>query len=375
MSLRAARWMMTSCSVALISGVVAVPAPVGAQASALNPRWMDWHYEPYSTGTACQVSKPTHDELARAVQQLVYAFSQLDVTYPESTFVRPGGYRNIYFGCGESPVVAVGDVVVWGADQVVRPAGGVGRATLKQHAGHSLGAIWLSINGLPKLEDVFSGPPSNLPAGSVVIYSPTSTLQGFPVIDKSTLVVTPPGHPPLYIPVPLERALKLAIAERAATDASEVADARKEAARYAEGSESAKQYLASMSMQQFQEMKKGVLDISDSRVKASKAILELLRTRLAQLTPATRNAPAYVTREAVFSSFIPQAESGDGAQAVMTPNPEYFDRKVARTVPQLLLVTLSRGCIAEVEQCDTDGWQSSVVRKVDWAAFAKQLLH
>jgi hypothetical protein len=215
------------------------------------------------------------------------------------------------------------------------------------------------------------GPPTNLSPGSIVIFAPTSTFQGFPVIDKSTLVITPPGHPPLYIPVPLERALKLAVADRAAVDAVEVADAQKEAARYADGSE----YARVMTAQQFQDMKKGVLEISASRVKDSHAILELLRTRLAQLTPTTRNAPAYVTRDPVFSSFIPQADSGNGAQAVMMPNPEYFDRKVARTVPQLLLVSLSRGCIDEVAQCGSDGWQSRIIRQVDWAAFAKKELH
>jgi hypothetical protein len=354
-----------------------MPVTAEAQASALNASWMEWRPEPLNYHGRCLVSRPLMDEMVRTMQKLVATFSLLSVTYPDSAFIQPSAAVNADEGCGGMPVVGWGDVAIWAESEIVRPSAGAGRATLKKHHGESGGVIGFKVNTLPRTSDVdFAGPPNNLPAGSMVIYHPTSTFQGFPVFNQSTVLITPAGHPPVYLPVPLERALKLALALHEKTVAYEAEEARKEAARFADGSESAKQYMATgMTAQQFQEMKKQVTDVSADRLKKATAIRDLLRTKLAQLTPTTRSAPTYLTREPIFSAYIPQAESGGEAEALMMPNPEYFDRKVARTVPQLLLVGISRGCIAEVEQCDSDGWQSRIVRKVDWAAFAKPLLH
>jgi hypothetical protein len=172
--------------------------------------------------------------------------------------------------------------------------------------------------------------------------------------------------------VPIEQALKLALPGAEKEVADWVEQVKIEQAKLApdsEYSQSIKDLLKNATPQQ----RKQLEDMRDQGVKVftnnlheARAKLDLLKGKLAKLTPATKGAPAY------WKNDLPQAEASDGAQPLITINPTYFDKRLARSVPQLLVIGGFDDTKLDRPEPVGD-WQA--VQKVDWKALAKDLLH
>ncbi len=357
----------------------AIAQVVHAQTLELPQRWMDWEVLPVYRNAQCDVDKELAAQTVLNLKKIVLAFLRSNPDYPVKGYVDVRIGATSEGGCGQAPVAGQISISVLEERNVVLPTSGKGRATIKKDrsegglGGFDLSVNLVSLSGLAGAEvDFANSSENNNPSGISIYQPPTSTFQGFPVMNHNRIVISPPGYPPLFIPVKLEQALKLAVASHEKRVAAEVKNAKEEAERMSDDGEFVKGMKAmGASKKQLQDLKDESANITAQQLQLVRADLDQAKDKLAKLTPASKSLPAYV-KQAVSNAYIPQAESGDGAEPLVMWNPAYFDMHLARSVPQLLVISGFDDTRLDRPEPVGD-WQA--VQKVDWKALAKELLH
>jgi hypothetical protein len=341
---------------------------------------MDWHVQPIDS--KCAGDTELAAQTVVNLKRIVWTFLKANPGYPSKGYAdaRLIPIREVppfmKGGCESNPLRGELDISVLADNQAVFGSGGKGRATGRKYDTEGgIGGFTIVANKIPTfgfVDALSSIRDINNPYWVMTQSQPTSTFQGYPVLNHTHVVISPPGYPPLYIPVPIEQALKLALPGAEKEVADWVEQVKIEQAKLApdsEYSQSIKDLLKNATPQQ----RKQLEDMRDQGVKVftnnlheARAKLDLLKGKLAKLTPATKGAPAY------WKNDLPQAEASDGAQPLITINPTYFDKRLARSVPQLLVIGGFDDTKLDRPEPVGD-WQA--VQKVDWKALAKDLLH
>jgi hypothetical protein len=122
------------------------------------------------------------------------------------------------------------------------------------------------------------------------------------------------------VPVPIEQAIRLALPGAEHDVAGWVEELKKEEAKRVPGSEESQAFKALLKNATPQERKQ----LQDALDEGMKTFTANLRNARAKLTSVTKGAPACRKND------LPQAEAGDGAEALVTPSPDYFDKKLAK---------------------------------------------
>lgn len=354
---------------------LALPLTLHAQTAELPARWMDWHVQ--AIDSKCAGDKELAAQTVVQLKRVVWAFLKANPGYPSKGYAdarlvpireMPPLFKG---GCDSNPLRGNADISVLREDQVVFATGGKGRATGRKYGSEGgLGGFSIVANQIPNfgfVDALSSIRDTNNPYWVLTQARTTSTFQGYPVLNHTHIVITPPGYPPLYIPVPIEQALGLALPGAEQAVAAEVTFSKEETERMAEDGEFMKgMKAAGATKKQLQDLKSESAKVTAQRLQLARATLDLLKGRLAKLTSANKGAPAYWKNE------LPQAEADDGAEPLVTINPAYFDKRLARSVPQLLVI--SGFDDTQLDRPEPVGdWQA--VQKVDWKALAKELLH
>jgi hypothetical protein len=365
-TMRQWRWLV-------LPSLLAVSSMLHAQE--LPTRWMDWVVQPVDS--TCAGDKALAAQMVPQLKTIIWTFLKANPDYPAKGYAQARliPVREVAHlsksECESHPLGAYVGVLVSGENQLVFGAGGKGRPTGRRYDTEGgIGGFYIEVNRIPTPGsiEVLSTVRDEKPPIWVLPQLPTtSTFQGYAVLDHKMIVITPPGYPAVYVPVTIEQAIKqvLPSIEKEAADA--VTFAKEEVARMAEGGEFVKSMKAAgASSKQLQDLRSEITKTTDEQVRRTRGRLDLLKGRLAKLTPATKGAPAYWKDE------LPQAEAGDGAQALVTPNPDYFNKHLPMFTPQLLVITSFDD--TQLDRPEPVGdWKA--MQKVDWKALAKELLH
>jgi hypothetical protein len=156
---------------------------------------------------------------------------------------------------------------------------------------------------------------------------------GFPAYGKGLVVVTR-NERPLYVPAPLERTMKLVIAN----------------------------------------LKKGIDGMNSpfqqKMVDRTKACITKLEAALAALSPADRAGPTYMTvvplpgRDPVCDSFA--SASDRGARRIVVENPDFYDTKKPPSAIQVVFVIFDYDATVPAVRPQVD----RIAKQLDWAALA-----
>jgi hypothetical protein len=169
------------------------------------------------------------------------------------------------------------------------------------------------------------------------VESPTETVHGFPRYQQCVLITHRPG--PMFIPVPLERVIKLRIAaveERVGPFREAIAAAGRSGA-------SVDQSLADL-------------------VATHDQVLKDLRAKLAGLTPDQRRGPAFVSPGSPVADVL-NFESG---RLVVQANPQFFD---ATRPSDIQLLTIFDDCTHE-DGCPSFPVVQRLIAELDWKALS-----
>lgn len=358
---------------------VALPIAVQAQNVELPARWMDWHVQ--AIDSRCAGDKELSAQMVGHLKKIVRAFLKANPGYPSA------GYADAHLiplremppflkgGCEANPLRGDVDILVSAENQVVFGAAGKGRPTGRKYDTEGgIGGFWLSVNRVPThgtIDALSSLRDLNNTYWVMTQSMPTSTFEGYPVLNHTDIVIAPPGYPPLYIPVPIEQALKLALPGAEQDVASWVEEVKKEQAKQAPDSEESKAIKALLKSatpeqrRQMQDVRDESLKVFNTNLREARAKLDLLKARLAKLTAANKGAAAF------WKDDLPQAEADEGAQALVTINPAYFDKRLSRSVPQLLVIGGFDD--TKLDRQETVG-DRKAVQRVDWKALSEELL-
>jgi len=348
-SFRYRAWSACACL------LVAMPAMAGDPA-ALPERWLEWrNNDAASSGrlSDCDVGKSLSAEWDQSLQRLASAIAHSGGAVPQGAYAQiDGGFGNsLQDGqpCKGRPVMGDFHMGYWPESSVTVAAGA--RPTLKQSHGHHF-VLTIRLNtfaglGTDRVRDFLRDKGKWTRIGTV---EQTASLQGFPMINNSAIVITPPGHAPAFVPVPLERALKLWL------------PAQTQAIRDQE--DLVRQYPA------------------DQRDDLRKRAVEPLQAQLARGQALQRQAeavlkgPAYLKFERDAGGFEIVAQPGTDTSAIMVPNPAYFDPKLPRSAVQLMVPAVDGLHLDQPATHNGDSFDSTFltrafVERVDWKSIAR----
>jgi hypothetical protein len=382
----------------LIAALLSVFAQmVHAQAELLPPQWLAWQGK-YTllkgSYGSCGITQQQGTEWDRTLQRITLAISQsIGPVYPHAYpwavgVSAPEDHSETT--CERNPITGGIDILISSESQVTLPTGATGRPKRKPATEGGAGGFYMFVNRLPRL--AFDGVLGEDRSG-MGFYRQTGTYQGYPVIAKTQIVVTAPGHAPAVVPVSIDRALKWLLP----IEKEDVASKEKELARVAQESPSrqfdemveslrsagqAKEVEAAqeqMRAMKAQFMESAERDIKNRRAEldASKAALGKLQ-ELAKLSATQRAEPAYL--RFADDHFRIYTNAQDGGEPLLMPNPQYFDSHLVRTVPQILLVMLDPydgDLLASDDRVEHDPhaeWLRAFFLKIDWKAIAKSEL-
>lgn len=339
--------------------LLALPAAT-AEPTSLPERWLEWHnnYAVYPTGLSdCDAGKSLGAEWDQNLQRLASAIAR------SGGATAPGVYGEIHGGIGNSlqdgqpckgrPVMGFLSMGYWPERDVTAAAGA--RPKLKrEHAHHFVLTVWLNtFTGV----DPQSAPDFLRDKGKwtgIGLLEQTGSLQGFPVINNSAIVITPPGHAPAFVPMPLERVLKLWLPAQA------------QALRDSE--DLVKQYPAN----QRDDMRKRVVEPIQTLIARGQALL--------RQGDAVLKGSAYLRLDRELGGLFevaaqPGADANSKAFVVM-PNPAYFDPKLPRSAVQLMVLgvsglNLDQPAVRNSDDFDSTFLTREFVERVDWKSIAR----
>jgi hypothetical protein len=338
-------------SVCLLAALPAVPA----EHTPLPERWLDWrnNYASYPTGLSdCDASKDLAAEWDQNLQRLASAIARSGGAVPKGTYTEAdGGLGNsLQDGqpCKGRPLMGQLHMAYWPESSVTAAVGT--RPKLKQeHGEHYILTIRLN---------TFDGLETHVPDflrdngkwTGIGLVMQTASLQGFPIINNSAVVITPPGHAPAFVPVPLDRVLKLWLPAQA------------QAIRDQE--DLVKQYPAD----QRDGLRKRVVPPHQALLARGQA--------LQRQGEAVLKGPAYLRLDRDSLAFEVVAQAGADTSAIMMPNPAYFDPKLARSAVQLMVLGVSGLNLDQPATHNGDSFDSrfltrEFIERVDWKSIAK----
>jgi hypothetical protein len=325
----------------------------GAAAAAVGPaeRWMAWTNNADGAGddlVRCGVTPAEAATWDRQLQQLARRVAQADVSVPAGWY---GELRGAYFGpwlgalqpCRGLPMEGGLSLWMWPEGALKRvPVKGQPGVTRLQPNGHTWNVTlyinqWRGPETLKWLDD------GTLPR--LTVARRTGDFAGYPVFDDRTVVVTPPGYAPAFLPAPFERVL--------------AAWLRHETAQL-------EQAQAELKALQAAGIKPGKLD---SGPDATRLRIARAKQRLASLGTAQRQAPAYVTQAEEVT-----LEPEPNAMPVWVDNPRYFDPSRPRTAIQLMVLDLSTLDMRTPLNEQPSGALKLLrqfVERIDWPALAR----
>jgi hypothetical protein len=335
--------------------LLAMPAMAGNPV-ALPERWLEWRNN-YAVSSSrfseCDVGKGLGTEWDQNLQRLASAIAHSGGAVPKGSYGQiDGGIGNsLQDGqpCKGRPVMGDVHMGYWPESSVTVAAGA--RQTLKQDHGHHF-VLTIRLNtfaglGADRVPDFLRDKEKWTGIGTV---EQTASLQGFPIINNSAVVITPPGHAPAFVPVPLERVLKLWLPAQA------------QAIRDQE--DLVRQYPA------------------DRRDELRKRAVEPLQAQLARGQALQRQAeavlkgPAYLKFERDAGGFEIVAQPGADTSAIMVPNPAYFDPRLPRSAVQLMVLAVDGLQLDQAATHNGDSFDSTFltrafVERVDWKSIAR----
>jgi hypothetical protein len=335
--------------------LLAAMAAVHAQPAALPERWLEWrnNFASYPTGlTECEASKSLAAEWDQNLQRLASAIARSGGAVPKGTYAEvDGGLGNsLQDGqpCKGRPLMGQLHMGYWPESSVTAAAGA--RPKLKRdHGEHHILTIRLN---------TFDGLETHVPDflrdngqwTGIGLVMQTASLQGFPIINNSAVVITPPGRAPAFVPMPLDRVLKLWLPAQA------------QAIR--EQEDLVKQYPAD----QRDAMRKRLLPPHQALLARGQA--------LQRQGEAVLKGPAYLKLDRASLTFEVVAQPGADTSAIMMPNPAYFDPKLARSALQLMVLGVSGLNLDQPAAHNGDSFDSrfltrEFIERVDWKSIAK----
>jgi hypothetical protein len=335
--------------------VLAMPA-LRAQPAPLPERWLEWrnNFASYPIGLSeCDASKELAAEWDQTLQRTASAIARSGGAVPKGTYGEfSGGIGNSAQDgqpCKGRPIMGFISMGYWPEGSVTAAPGA--RPKLKQdHGAHFVLTIQLNtfagidadrVPDFLREKDKWTG---------IGLITQTASLQGFPVFNNTAIVITPPGHAPAFVPMPLERALKLWL------------PAQEQALR--EQEDLVKQYPAD----QRDAMRKRVVPPNQALLARGQA--------LQRQTEAVLKGPAYLKLDRESLGLEVVAQPGADTSAIMMPNPTYFDPKLPRSAVQLMVVRVSGLNLDQAATHNGDAFDSTFltrefVQRVDWKAIAK----
>jgi hypothetical protein len=335
--------------------LVAMPALAGDTA-APPERWLEWHnnYVAYPQGLSdCDASKGLAAEWDQNLQHLAGAIARSGGAVPQGTYGEfAGGIGNsLQDGqpCKGRPVMGFLSMGYWPERDVTATAGA--RPKLKRDHGHHF-VLTIRLNtftglGADRVPDFLRDTNKWTGIGTV---EQTASLQGLPIINNSALVITPPGHAPAFVPMPLDRALKLWLPAQA------------QALRDQE--DLVKQYPADRR----DDIRKRVVEPNQALLARGQA--------LQRQGDAVLKGPAFLRLDRESGGHEILAQPSPDASALMMPNPAYFDPKLLRSAVQLMVIDISGLQLDQAAAHNSDSFDSTFltrefVERVDWKSIAK----
>ena len=341
----------------LAAAVLLVSLPAApAEPTALPERWLEWrnNYASYPTGLSeCDASKGLGGEWDQTLQRIASAIARSGGAVPKGTFGEfSGGIGNSAQDgqpCKGRPIMGFLSMGYWSESSVTAAPGA--RPKLKQdHGAHFILTIQLNtfagidadrVPDFLREKDKWTG---------IGLITQTASLQGFPVINNTAIVITPPGHAPAFVPMPLDRALQLWLPAQA------------QALRDQE--ELVKQYPAD----QRDALRKRVVPPNQALLARGQA--------LQRQAEAVLKGPAYLKLDRESLALEVVAQPGGDISAIMMPNPTYFDPKLPRSALQLMVLRVSGLNLDQAAARNGDSFDSTFltrefVERVDWKSIAK----
>ncbi len=334
--------------------LMAMPA-AHAQPAPLPERWLEWrnNFATYPNGLSdCDASKGLAAEWDQNLQRLASAIARSGGAVPQGTYAEAdGGLGNsLQDGqpCKGRPLMGQIHMGYWPESSVAAAAGA--RPRLKQDHGEHY-VFTIRLNTFDGLET--HAPDFLLENGKwtgIGLVTQTASLQGFPIINNSAIVITPPGHAPAFVPMPLDRVLKLWLPVQA------------QAIRDQE--DLVKQYPAD----QRDGLRKRVVPPHQALLARGQA--------LQRQGEAVLKGPAYLKLDRDSLALEVVAQPGADTSAIMMPNPTYFDPKLARSAVQLMVLGVSGLNLDQPAARNGDSFDSRFLTReflesVDWKSIAK----
>jgi len=335
--------------------LAAMPALAG-DIAALPERWLEWHnnYAVYPQGLSdCDASKSLAAEWDQNLLRLANAIARSGGVVPQGTYGEiAGGIGNsLQDGqpCRGRPVMGFLSIGYWPERDVAAAVGA--RPKLKRDHGHHF-VLTIRLNtfaglGADRVPEFLRDKDKWTGIGTV---EQTASLQGLPVINNSAIVITPPGHAPAFVAMPLDRALKLWLPAQA------------QALRDQE--DLVKQYPADRR----DDIRKRVVEPNQALLARGQA--------LQRQGDAVLKGLAFLKLDRESGGFEILAQPGPDASALMMPNPNYFDPKLPRSAVQLMVIDISGLQLDQPAARNGDGFDSTFLtreflERVDWKSIAK----
>lgn len=335
--------------------LVALPALADGP-SALPERWIEWHnnYVTYPLGLSeCDAGKGLAAEWDQNLQRLASAIARSGGAVP------PGVYAELHGGLGNSlqdgqpckgrPLMGFLSMGYWPERDITAAAGA--RPVLKRaHGDHFILTMRLNTFaglGAETVPDFLRDRQRWTGIGTV---QQTASLQGLAILNNSVLVITPPGHVPAFVPMPLDRALALWLPAQA------------QAIRDQE--DLVRQYPADRR----EEMRQRAVAPNQALLARGQA--------LQRQGDGVLKGPAYLKLDRESGGFEVVARPGPDTSAIMLPNPAYFDPRLPRSAVQLMVIEVGGLQLDQPAARNGDSFDSTFLtrgflERVDWKSIAR----
>jgi hypothetical protein len=331
----------------------------GAETAGLPDRFLAWqnNHSVYPQALAeCDASRSLAAEWDQNLQRLATAIARSGGAVPPGVFAEFKGTMGTGLQDGQPckgrPLAGTIAMGYW-PERVVTPVPG-GRPKLKSaHGEHHILTMWLNTFTGVNAERVPEFLRGAAGWSGVGLVDSSSTFQGLPVLNGSVLVITPPGRPPAYVPMPLEQALKLWL------------PAQEQAVR------DAKAFLEQYPSGQRDEMRKRTVDPQQAA---------LARARdLQRQGGALLKAPAYLKLDRDTALYELATQGGADTSAIVMPNPAYYDPRLPRSAVQLIMLAVDGLKLDEPAARNGDAFDSTYltrqfVEQVDWKLIGRSEL-
>lgn len=350
------RWRRGRRWPCLLAVVLAAASVRAAEPAPWPERWLAWQnsFAVYPQALAeCDAGRPLAAEWDQTLQRLAVAIARGGGAVPPGVYAEARGTLGNGLQdaqpCMGRPLMGTVAIGHW-PERVVSAAPG-GRPTLKSdHGEHFILTLWLNTFTGVNAERVPEFLRGSGGWSGIGLVDSRSTFQGLPVLNGSVVVITPPGHVPAYVPMPLEQALKLWL------------PAQTQSVRGM--TELVGQYPAA----QREAMRQQTVEPQQALLARGQALL--------RQGDAALKGPAYLKLDRASGALEIVARPGADTSAIVMPNPGYFDPKLPRSAVQLVMLAIDGLKLDEPAARSGDTFDSThlmrqFVEKVDWQAFGK----